>query len=94
MMIKLWEVATGKELRSNSEHSSIVASVAFSPDGLTILSGSWDGTVKLRQVATWAELRTFKDFSLIHSVAFSPDRRTALSGHSDKTLKLWDLKGP
>ena len=45
--LKLWEVATGKELRTFIGHLNIVDAVAFSPDGRTALSGSWDNTLKL-----------------------------------------------
>ena len=97
--LKLWDVATGKELRTLSAHSirsffglNIINSVAFSPDGRTALSGSEDDTLKLWEVATGKELRTFsghKDY--VFAVAFSPDGRTALSGSRDETLKLWEL---
>jgi WD40 repeat protein len=72
-----------------------VPSVAFSPDGRTALSGSAWTTLKLWEVASGMELRTFTGHSGgVHSVAFSPDGRTALSGSYDETLKLWDLNGP
>jgi WD40 repeat protein len=45
--LKLWDVATGKELRTFTGHSKQVLSVAFSPDGRTALSSSYDATLKL-----------------------------------------------
>src|SRR5262249_49946328 len=44
--LKLWEVATGKELRAFTGHSGPIKSVAFSPDGRTVLSGSHDNALK------------------------------------------------
>lgn len=44
--IKIWDVASGRELRTLSGHSSDVTAVAFSPDGRTIVSGSKDNTIK------------------------------------------------
>jgi membrane-associated protease RseP (regulator of RpoE activity) len=41
--LKLWDTATGQELRTFTGHSDRVTSVAFSPDGGTALSGSRDG---------------------------------------------------
>jgi WD40 repeat protein len=45
--VKLWDIATGKELRTLTGHTAWVGSVAFSPDGHTALSGSGDNTLKL-----------------------------------------------
>jgi WD40 repeat protein len=71
-----------------------VQSVALSPDGRTALSGSFDSTLKLWEVATGNTLRTFAGHTnIVLSVAFSPDGRTALSGGADKMLKLWSLAG-
>jgi len=95
--LKLWEVATGRQLRTFKGHSWHVNSVAFSPDGKLVLSGSEDNTLKLWEVATGRELRTFKGhFAWVSSVAFSPDGKlalsgSALSGFEDNTLKLWEV---
>ncbi|MCK5522475.1 MAG: hypothetical protein KAI83_05000, partial [Thiomargarita sp.] len=73
-------------------HNSSVKSVAFSPDGRYALSGSFDYTLKLWEVNTGAEIRTFAGHTdIVYSVAFSPDGRYALSGSFDYTLKLWEL---
>jgi WD40 repeat protein len=45
--IKLWNVETGKEIRTLHGHDSYVYSVNFSPDGKTLVSGSYDNTIKL-----------------------------------------------
>ncbi len=72
-------------------HSSNVESVAFSPNGITIASGSGDNTIKLWDVASGTELMTLKGHSEeIQSVAFSPEGKTIASGGLDKTIKLWD----
>jgi WD40 repeat protein len=89
--LKLWDAATGRELRTLSGHSDTVCSVAFSPDGRTIVSGSDDGTLKLWDAATGREFRTLSGHSPdVLSVAFSPDGSTIVSGSFDNTLKLWD----
>src|SRR5262249_40300593 len=101
--LKLWDVASGKELRTFTGHSGILESafalthfaptVAFSLDGRTALSGGVDDTLKLWDVASGKELRTFTGHSgMVESVAFSPDGRTALSaGDDDKTMRLWEV---
>ena len=79
-------------LRTFEGHDSTVYSVAFSPDGKYIASGSWDNTIKLWNVETGECLRTFKGHAnVVLSVAFSPDGRYIASGSWDSTIKLWDL---
>ena len=93
--VKLWDAATGREIRTFSGHSDIVLSVAFSPDGKQILSGSGNGTVKLWDLATGQEIKTFPGYSgAVHSVAFSPDGSQIVSGSGSRyrgTVKLWDI---
>jgi WD40 repeat protein len=90
--LRLWDVATGQELRRCEGHTNGVTSVAFSPDGRQALSGSGDRTLRLWDVATGQELRRCEGHTnTVTSVAFSPDGRQALSGSSDDTLRLWDV---
>ena len=72
-----------------SGHTDGVTSVAFSPDGL-LASGSWDGTVRLWDTSTGAEVAVLEGHTrLVRSVAFSPDGLLA-SGSDDGTVRLWD----
>jgi WD40 repeat protein/serine/threonine protein kinase/Flp pilus assembly protein TadD len=87
--LRLWDVATGKELRCFKGHDSQIWSVALSPDGRRALSASRD--MRLWDLETGKELLRFQHPSGVWSVAFSPDGRRALSG-TYKTLHLWDLE--
>ena len=87
MSMKLWDVASGKEIRTFKGHSSWLSSVAFSPDGRHVLSASGDQTIKLWDIATGNVVKTFIGDS--HSVTFSPNGRYFLAG--DNILKLWDI---
>ena len=79
------------EIVPSIRHSRMITSVAFSPDGTYALSGGWDNTLRLWEVATARVLRiSYGHTNPIWSVAFSPDGASVLSASFDKTLKLWD----
>jgi WD40 repeat protein len=90
--VKLWDVVTGKELKTLNGHQNWVWSVSFSPDGKTLASGSADNTVKLWDVGTEKELKTLKGHQgTVRSVSFSPDGKTLASASDDSMVKLWDV---
>ena len=67
-----------------------VNSVAFTPDGETLASGSNDNTIRLWRVATGSVLKTIRGQSdSVNSVAFSPDGETLATGSNDNTIRLW-----
>jgi WD40 repeat protein len=91
---KLWDAETGQELRTFRGHTSNVYSVAFSPDGTLVLTGSEDSTAKLWDAETGQEIRTFRGHTRgVSSVAFSPDGTRVLTGSEDRTARIWQLEG-
>jgi len=81
--IKLWDLASGHELRTLAGHSEPVTCVRFSPDGRTLASASMDLTVKLWDVPSGQLLRTFTGHGdVVHFVAFSPDGRFLIAPSS------------
>ncbi len=72
-------------------HTGYVTSVAFSPDGSTIASGSEDNTIRLWNANDGNHIRTLTGHtSWVLSVAFSPDGSTVASGSMDITIRLWN----
>ena len=70
----------------------MINTIAFSPDGKTIASGSADNTIRLWDVATGKHIRTFKEHTGdVNSITFNTDGRTLVSGSADGTILLWNI---
>ncbi len=73
-------------------HAGSVMSVAWSPCGKLVLSGSTDKTVRVWEVASSRCIATLEGHSnSVMSVAWSPDGKRALSGSSDNTIRVWEV---
>ena len=94
-IIRLWDVATGQQLETITEHSindryRDWVEVVFSHDGSKLAStGAWDLTARLWD-ATGPHLKTFRHTSGVYAVAFSHDDRTLATGSFDGDIRLWD----
>ncbi len=90
--IQIWQVSTGKEIRTLTVHSDDVYSLAISPDGQTLFSGS-RGTIKIWQISTGKEIRALAGHSddNVTGLAISPNEQTLFSASTDKNLKIWQV---
>lgn len=84
----------GRKIRTFKRHKGSVRSVAFSPDGKTVLSGSKDGSLKLWDISKGGRvIRIYNGHKgSVNSVAFSNDGKYVLSGSDDETVRLWDMQ--
>lgn len=87
--IKLWDVDSGKELKSG-KHSARVRTVAFSPDGKLIASADDSGIIKIWDVKTMENVVLPRHDNAVTSLAFSPDGKTLASGSKDRTVRFWE----
>ena len=92
--IMVREVENGSEVRTLQDGIDTVMSIAVSPDGLYVISGSFLHKVRFWELATGVLLRTLSGHSReVTCVAVTPNGRHVVSGSADETIKVWELVG-
>ncbi len=82
----------GPLIRILEGHTSFVNAVAVTPDGLHVVSGSDDNTLRVWDLAMGETKTTHQGHtSFVKAVAVTPDGRRVVSGSADNTLRVWDL---
>jgi WD40 repeat protein len=101
-VLVLWDIATGapvgKPLTTGTYQQGVrdqrvqLSRVAFSPDGKTLATGSFDGSLRLWDLATRQQTGdTLSGHTqAIRCLAFSGDGKMLASGGFDHTVRLWD----
>ncbi|ETO11785.1 WD-40 repeat protein, partial [Reticulomyxa filosa] len=89
--IRIWDVASGKQIQNFRGHSAFIFYAEFSPDGNTIVSCSYDKTIRLWDAKSGREIMQLKGHSSFSMHAsFSSDGKYIASGSADNTVRLWD----
>jgi WD40 repeat protein len=93
--VKLWDVASGMEVRTFTGHEEEVKAVAVSPDGSLVVSGDRNGIIKLWDVVTGREIRDIivndRGISSLTSLTFSFDSRFITSVGLESKMKIWEV---
>ena len=86
----MWEVATGKQLKTLSGHTEQVYQIVLSPDEKQVLSASFDKTVRIWDFASGKELKKFEGHrDGVQGACYGNDGRTVFSASWDKTIRKW-----
>ena len=89
--VRLWDVKSGRQIRTFTEPKWYVTYLAFSPDGKTIASGSVS-EIRLWDIESGRELHVLTEPSgVITGLAFSPDGKTLVGSSLYKIFYLWDV---
>jgi hypothetical protein len=93
-MVKFWHAASGREWLTLRGHAREVNSVAWSPDGRRLATGSSDCTAKMWDVAGGRDPLNLQGHTgVVRSVAWSPDGARLATGSDDGTTKVWEVTG-
>ena len=87
--VRVWTAGHLTLHRVWQAHTNSTWALVFSPDGRALASGSWDGTVKLWDIASGALRWSGWHTSHINSVAFAPDSSMLASTGNDATIRIW-----
>ena len=88
---RLWDVATGTQIRAFSSPGSLLTAVAVSSDGMMLASGASDGGVHLWNILDGQSLRSFQlNAGAVSSLQFSPATQELLVGWADGALQTFD----
>jgi hypothetical protein len=90
---ELWNVETRRPVVRFSPHGA-VASAAVSPNGRLLVTGSWDHSAKIWDIATGRAIRKLDGAhaSFVNTAEFSPDGREVLTASDDGTARLWNAE--
>jgi hypothetical protein len=88
---RIWDAATGQEVRTLSGHTDPVLSAAYSQDGTQIVTASDDQTARIWDAATGQEVRTLSGHTDgVYSAAYSQDGTQIVTASGDNTARIWD----
>ena len=82
----------GVPLRAWQGHSQSIVCGAVTPDGKTLVSGDWDGTIKIWNIAADKERTTLHSPAPgLQALAVSPDGKTFATAASDRVVRVWNI---
>jgi WD40 repeat protein/serine/threonine protein kinase len=92
--VRVWDANTGEPLAVLEGHENTVDSVRFEPDGLYILSASWDGTIRRWDWQSGEQIQLYElpDAPRVYMIELLPDGEQFISGSRDGIIRMWDIE--
>ncbi len=93
--VRVWDLASKKELMCLKGHEGAVRHVVFTPDGSKLLTSGEDGTVRLWDATTGKQLKCFTGHEgPVAKMIVAPNGRRLIACGTDGTIRIWPLPGP
>lgn len=92
-LVRMWDIETGRLLRSLRGHTNDIRAIVFTPDGQTMATGSEDRTIRLWNGVTGEPTKllfTRYDHNVC-SLSLSPDGLMLARGSHNKDIKIWEV---
>jgi WD40 repeat protein len=90
--VKIWDAKTGELVTTLKGHTNTVTCLAWTKDGKTLISGSWDHLIRTWDTTKWEQTAVLDEHTgHVINIAISPNDRILASVSRDNTARLWDL---
>lgn len=92
--VRVWDAETDEQLAVLEGHTNTVDSVRFEPDGMRILSASWDGTIRRWDWTSGEQIQLYEipDAPRVYMIELLPTGEQFISGSHDGIIRLWDIE--
>lgn len=90
--VEMWEIDTKTVVRDFVGHTDVVSSIATSPDQKSLMTASWDGTIRIWDIGTGLMSKKLTGHhGAVHVAIYSNDGKSAYSAGADRSIRMWDL---
>jgi hypothetical protein len=90
--VKIWDAKTGKLIVTLNGHTDAVRCLAWTNDGKTLISGSYDSSIRTWNTTNWEQTAVLEHTSFVYAIALSPNSHILASVSGDWTARLWNLE--
>lgn len=89
--IRIWNLSTGEQIAQLEGHTNTINTIAFTPDNTTIITSSFDGTLRVWDIATETQRDMIDTMGGIRDIAFTPDGQGIVTASVHPSVREWDI---